>query len=283
MDYSDTDSRRNSDGFGGVLGNTAGVHDANRRFNTVGIPVGSQFGHFVTGLTALDASSRRLSPKGLSDLRQRQWSISDPGVSTTRDYSVTRREIARARVLWVSSGVKAQQISSRAKEVRKPSSSLVPGIPELSVPRVSRSEEYILAAQIHSSDIQRTSRLFNEAADRFKRTTANDLHNQIAAIREHISSKLSPLVRETGDDADAFSTELSTTHTLAVKQLNDSVDKMIRRRKRRLRMLRRWGYVLLEWTLLGVMWWVWLIVVIIRITRITVGGFVKGIKWLFWL
>ncbi|KAH0537178.1 hypothetical protein FGG08_006003 [Glutinoglossum americanum] len=285
LDYSDADSRRDSYGFGGVLGGTADVRDASGRFNAVlGAPVGSKLGPPVTGLTALDASNHRYSsgrPSGSE--RQQQWSISDQEVAAAPNCPVTRREIARITVLLLSSGVKAQQISNRAKEVRKLSTSLVLDKPGLSVPRVLRSEEHILAAQIYSADMQRTSHLFNEAANRFRRTTASDLHSQITAIREHISMELSPLVREAGDDADSFSTELSTTHTLAVKQLNDNVDTMIRRRKRRLRMLRRLGYVLLEWTLLVVMWWVWLVVVTARMIRITVSGLVKGVRWLLWL
>ncbi|KAI9865356.1 MAG: hypothetical protein M1813_002245 [Trichoglossum hirsutum] len=285
MDYLDADSRRNSYGSGGVLGNSAIVHDPNGRFSSpLGMPSGSKLGPFVTGLTALDPSShRRSARRPPSSSGQQQTSISDQGVSAARDYRITRREIARLRVLWLSSGVKAQQISNRANEAREPSPALVPKKSDLVIPRVPRSEEHILAAQIHSSDMQQTSHIFNEAASRFKRITVNNLHNQITTIREHISSRLSPLVRGADDDAVTFSTELSTTHTLAVKQLNDSVDKMIRRRKRRLRIIRRFGYALLEWTLLGVMWWVWLVVVIIRMVRITVGGFVQGVRWLLWL
>ncbi|KAI9771755.1 MAG: hypothetical protein M1839_002720 [Geoglossum umbratile] len=285
LDTSDADSRRNSYGFGSVLGNTANVHHANRRFNAMlGMPSGSKLRPPVTGLTALDASNRRRASKRPSGSEeQRKWSISDQDVPTPCDFPVTRREIARLKVLWLSSGVKAQQISNRANEVKKPSSSLVPDKPGLSIPRAPRSEEHILAAQIHSSEMQRTSHLLNETANYFRRSTVNDIHNRITAIREHVSVRLAPLVQDAADDADALSMELSTKHTLAVKKLNDRVDKMIRRRKRRLKKLRKWGYVLLEWTLLGLMWWAWLIVVIVRTIRITFKGFAKGVRWLLWL
>ncbi|KAH0553142.1 hypothetical protein GP486_006672, partial [Trichoglossum hirsutum] len=229
-DYLD-DSRRNSYGSGGALRNAANVHDTNGRpGSALTMANGSKLEPPVTGLTALDASNYRRAakrPSGLSGQGQR--TISDPGASAAYDRTITRREIARVRVSWLSSGIKAQQISNRANEVGTPSPALVPNKPDLSLPRVPRSEEHILAAQIHSSDMQRTSHAFNEAANRFKRVTVNNLHNQITVIREHISSRLSPLVRDADDDAVTFSTELSTTHTLAVKQLNDSVDKMIRR------------------------------------------------------
>ncbi|KAI9767117.1 MAG: hypothetical protein M1840_005906 [Geoglossum simile] len=282
VDTSDADSRRNSYGFGSSLGNTTNVHHATRRFNAMlGTPSGSKLRPPVTGLTALDASHRRRSSNRLPGAEeQRKRNVSAHNVL---DFPVTRREIARVRVLWLSSGVKAQQISNRANEVKRPSPSLVPDKPVLSMPRAPRSEEHILAAQLYSSDMQRTSRLFNETANRFKDVTVSDLHDKIIAVREHVSIRLSPFVQEAADDADAFSTELSTTHTLAVKQLNDRVDKMIRRRKRRLRKLRKWGYALLEWTLLGVMWWVWLIVVVVRMIRITTKGFVNGVRWLLWL
>ena len=98
-----------------------------------------------------------------------------------------------------------------------------------------------------------------------------------------MSSELTPAVRVSGVDADKLSAELATTRTLELKRLNDSIDLFARRKRRRFRWLRRGVYLLLEWTLVGLMWWAWLVVVMIKIMRTSIGGLVATFKWLLWL
>ena len=57
----------------------------------------------------------------------------------------------------------------------------------------------------------------------------------------------------------------------------------IRRRKRRFRWLRRGGWVLVEWLLVGVMWYVWFMVVLTRVVMGVGKGVVGSLRWLFWL
>ena len=236
----------------------------------------------VTGLTRLDIQ-RRISRPNLQG--KRHWSISDRGVPSVRGI-ITIHDITRVRALLLSSGVKANEISRRAVEIPDLPSEILQEIQRSStapLPRVPRSREHALASRLLVQSIDDTNRRLREAADHMSDTTINELHKRITTLDARITSTLTPMVRASADDADLLSNELSTTHRLSIKQLNDSLDLIVRRRRRRFRWMRRGGYLLLEWTLLGLMWWVWLIVVIIRLIRGTVSGLFAGIKWFLWL
>lgn len=260
------------------------VRDADRRLNAVlGIPgtIG-RGGPPMTGLASLENRRSRERPvlEG-----KRRWSMSDRSVSAVRG-NVTKRDVARVRALLLSSGVKANEIARRAHEINNTSSPILQDLRETSgapLPRVPQSQEHALAARIYTSHIDENNKQLRDAAERFSNETVDQLHQQIKDVDEHITQRLTPLVRGSADEADVFSAQLTTTHTLEVKQLNDAVDAILRRRRRRLRWVRRLGYVMLEWTLLGIMWWVWLIVVIVRLIRGTLRGFVRGVRWLLWL
>ena len=262
------------------------VSSADRRLKAMlGIPGKSETGRGPpTGLSGLESKPQE-SPRRPNVEGKRQWSISDRGVSNIRG-TVNKRDIARVKALLLSSGVKANEIARRAEEVpEKPSSFLqeLDGIFKGPIPQVPRSQEPLLAARMLISNIETTTQRLRDDAEHFSHNTSENLRDQINAIDEHVTYKLTPLVRASADDADAFSTELTTTHTLAIKQLNDSVDTILRRRRRRLRYGRRIGWAMVEWTLLGIMWMVWLVVVMIRLVRGTVRGVVNGLRWLFWL
>lgn len=266
----------------------AGVRRTSQGLNTLlGLP--GTFGRHgalvppVTGLAGLDV--RRCSSQHPDLERKRHWSISDRGVSEVRG-TVTRHDIDRVHALLLSSGIKANEICRRAREVRDPPNPLLQelkAITKVPLPQVSRSQEHVLAARILVRNIDDGNARLKEAAERLRTITVNGLHDQIKAIDEKIASTLTPLIRACADEADAFGAELTTTHTLAVKQLNDSINTMMRRRRRRLKWVRKGGYVLLEWTLLGIMWCVWLIVVIIKFFRGAIMAIFRGVKWLLWL
>ena len=250
----------------------------------LGIPgkVGTELA--PTGLAGLE-SKRRESPQRPDLEGKRHWSISDRGVSAVRG-TVNKRDIARVRALLLSSGVKANEIARRAEEVPEKPAPFLQEVERMfkgPLPQVSRSQEPLLAARILISNIETHTQKLRDDADYFAHTAIEELHDQIKAIDEHVTYKLTPLVRSSADDADEFSAELTTTHTLAIKQLNDSIDIILRRRRRRLRNVRRIGWAMVEWTLLGIMWLVWLVVVIIQLIRGTVRGLIKGLRWLFWL
>ena len=279
--YDPFDSRQSS-----TSRSEARVRDADRRLNAVlGTPgtIG-RGGPPITGLATLEICQRRARERpAVKD--NRQWSIADRGVSATRGI-VTKRDIARVKALLLSSGVKANEIVRRAHEVSEKPSPLFQDLQSMSkgsLPRVCRTEEHNLAARIYASNIDDTIQQLRGIAESFSNSALDDLHGQIKEVDEQVTQKLTPSVRTCADEADAFSAQLTSTHVIEIKQLNDSVDAVLRRRRRRLRWIRRGGFVVLEWTLLGIMWWVWLIVVIIRLIRGTIRGFFSAIRWLFWL
>lgn len=278
---SDNDSRQSSSSRSGRR-----VRPADKRLKSMlEIPgrVGSG-GPSPTGLSAL--ASRPGGSRGRPKLEdKRQWSISDRGVSAVHG-TITKRDIARVRALLLSSGVKANEISRRAEEVSVKPSPILRDLQDLfndQVPRLPRSQEYIFAGRMLVGNIETTAQQLRHAAEQFSHSTVESLHNKIKAIDDSVNYKLTPLVRAAADDADTFSTELTTTHTLAVKQLNDSVDAILRKRRRRLRWIRRGGWAVLEWTLLGIMWMVWFVVMIVRLIRGIIRGSIRGVRWLFWL
>lgn len=262
------------------------VRSADRRLNAMlGIPGKAGTGQVApTGLAGLESRPRE-SPQRPDLEGKRQWSISDRGVSNVHG-PVNKRDIARVRALLLSSGVKANEIARRADEVpEKPAPFLqeLEGIFKGPIPHVPRSQESLLAARMLISNIETDTQSLRDDAERFAHNTVEKLNAQIKAIDEQVTYTLTPIVRASADDADTLSTELTTTHTLAIKQLNDSVDDILRRRRRRLRYARRIGWAMVEWTLLGIMWVVWFVVVIVRFVRGIIGGFVKALRWLFWL
>ncbi len=261
------------------------VRSADKRLNAIlAIPGSIISGPASSGLAGLESRPGDMKERpGMEG--KRQWSIADRGVSTAQE-AITKRDIARVRALLLSSGVKANEIARRAEEIPEQPSPILLDLIDLfkgSIPEVSRSKEHVIAARILVSTIDTTTQRLRYSAEQFSRKTVESLHDQIKAIDERVTYKLTPLVRDSADDADNFSTELTTTQTLAVKQLNDSIDGILRRRRRRLRWIRRGGWAMLEWTLLGIMWMIWFCVVIVRLIRCVVGGFVRAVRWFFWL
>ena len=261
------------------------VRSADKRLNAIlAIPGSISSGSAPSGLAGTESGPENMKERpGMEG--KRHWSIADRGVSTAQE-AITKRDIARVRALLLSSGVKANEIARRAEEIPEQPSPILLDLVDLfkgSIPEVSRSKEHVIAARILVSTIDTTTQRLRYSAEQFSRKTVENLHDQIKAIDERVTYKLTPLVRDSADDADNLSTELTTTHTLAVKQLNDSIDGILRRRRRRLRWIRRGGWAMLEWTLLAIMWMIWFCVVIVRLIRCVVGGFVRAVRWFFWL
>ena len=261
------------------------VRSADKRLNAIlAIPGSISSDSATSGLAGLESRPGNMKDRPRME-GKRQWSIADRGVSTAQE-AITKRDIARVRALLLSSGVKANEIARRAEEIQEQPSPILLDLIDLfkgSIPEVSKSKEHVVAARILVSTIDTTTQRLRYSAEQFSRKMVESLHDQIKAIDEHVTYKLTPLVRDSADDADNLSTELTTTHTLAVKQLDDSIDGILRRRRRRLRWIRRGGWAMLEWTLLGIMWVIWFCVVIVRLIRCVVGGFVRAVRWFFWL
>jgi hypothetical protein len=259
-----------------------GVYNADARLNAIlGIPGKRSNILFATGLSSLEASNdNRPSSKG-----KRHWSISDRGVSVQRG-PMTKQEIARVKALLLSSGIKAKEISRRAAEAKdlrdtdeKTYVDIAP-MAQQKVGPVPKSQQHILAARILADDIQISSRTWQASADTFTGVTVQNLLERIEALRLRVANDLTPMTRKAADEADEVSKDLVTSQTLKVKRITDSMDKMMRQRRRRFRWLRRGGWLLVEWALVGVMWLVWFVVVFVRVVMGIGNGIVGVGRWL---
>ncbi|KAK7757022.1 hypothetical protein SLS62_001038 [Diatrype stigma] len=109
------------------------------------------------------------------------------------------------------------------------------------------------------------------------------LHRRGDALRARLAADLSERARRCADDADDVGRDLLDARRLEVKRLTDDMDHMLRRRRRRFRWVRRAGWLALEYMLVGLMWWVWFIVVVSRVFVGLGRGVWGGVRWLFWL
>lgn len=278
-DISHNESRRSSDSQSDTR-----LREMDKRLQGVlGRPGTIANGPPVSLLSGLESGQHRLIEHG-NIQGERQWSISDKGLSPVRG-DVSKREIARARALLLSSGVKANEIVRRAQEVRESPSDLLRELQIRStrpLPKVPRSQEHIIAARVLISNIETSNRQLKEATEIFS-SDAVKILVKIEVLRNHVSEKLTPAVGAAADDADIFSSEITIAHTLAVKQLHDSVNILLRRRRRKFRWVRRGGYAMLEWAIMCIMWCVWFVVVFIRAARGIIWAIIDGVRWFFWM
>lgn len=238
----------------------------------------------VTGLARAEASIKRRPTLPAEDTG---WRLSDRSIPTVTDPNIVeKREVARYQAFLLSSGIKASALVHRFEQPRVPPPKfLVQSLMDKNapIPRVSRIDEFNYAARNLLERLETTKTNLNKTMYRFSKTTLLPLEKEIDILEDLINTSLTPRVRTAAGEAESLSTQLNTTSTLAIKQLCDSLDKGIRKRNRRLRSLRRIGFVLLEWALVGVMWWAWLIVMIFKIFRGISMGVVKSIRWILWV
>ncbi|KAL1965921.1 hypothetical protein VTN77DRAFT_5054 [Rasamsonia byssochlamydoides] len=276
LDSSTSYDRRSSYGFGSAL---KALLEQNRA-KKIGIlePLGKDRPP-VTCLANADASPRNKRP-ALSEAT-RTWSISGRSMTTLNDPNLTeKREIQRFRALLLSSGIKAREICRRAEE--SPPKFLVQDL-HTAIPNVSRLEEFDCAARSLVQRFENSKESLHQSMQRFSKSDFAPLRSQLENLETLVNQSLTPRVRAAAVDAENLSTHLNTTSTLEVKQLSDALDKGIRKRNRRLRWVRRVGFVLLEWTVVGVMWWLWLVVMVFKIIRGIGKGVISGIRWVLWL
>lgn len=262
------------------------IHDADRRLNDVLGERGTSGSgkQLASSVSSLEKRNARMNSSPDTKKRHRE-SVNDQNL-TALPGTVTKGDLARVGALLLSSGVKANEISRRAQEIyTTPSAALqnlLEGV-EVQFSQVSRSQEHMFTAQVLVNNIEANFQKLRNAEDHFVNTGVDNLHSRFQDLENRLTQKLTPAVRDFADEADAWSTQLTTTHTLNFKQLNDSIEVVLRRRRRRFRWIRRAAYVLLEWILLGIMWCVWLIVVMVRIVRCTIRAVTGSLRWLFWV
>ncbi|KAL8948415.1 MAG: hypothetical protein Q9222_005393, partial [Ikaeria aurantiellina] len=223
------------------------IRSADRRLNDMlGIPGTVRNAVAPTGLTNYSSKSTKHTRDTTTaatttrpHLADRQWSISDRSVSNTRGGgAVTNRDIARVRALLLSSGIKANEIARQANSIDDPP--FLPQLRELHrrwdrpIPKVPRAQEHLLTAKLTVQEIDATNQALRDAAEIFSNDTVEALHQKFRTLDERVTATLIPGARSSADDADALSAELTTDLTLAVKRVNDGVDMILRRRRRRM-------------------------------------------------
>jgi len=263
--------------------------DVYRTHTHTGIPDHGQTLKAPAEMQSADPSSRhdslsRPRPDG------RHWSIADgkdnsPYRKPTAN-AVTPAEIARIRALFLCSGIKAREIARRSEEKRTdPPAFLTQAAKAANAELIiiPRKEEFALAARILVRNLERSNQALHASAEAFRGEQIQALTSKIGSLKSHVDSELFPRVRESGEEALRITSEVSATAPLSVKQVIDSIDTMIRMRRRRMRWVRRIGWMLVEWMLLGIMWWVWLMVVMLRsASRVFRFGW-SVVRWLLWI
>lgn len=232
---------------------------------------------------ASPSRSRHSSPS------KRHWSISDRHGAEGQEAeptTVTSLDVARIRALYLSSGIKAHEIVHRVNSIADPPSQFFITAAKTSnqgIHPVCVKEEFTVAARMLHKTIKDQTTSLTKQLSSFRQNELPGLHDRLADLRIKVDEKFTPLVHSTADEADAFTVALTTQHTLAIKQVNDAIDNVLRRRRRNLIFLQKATFTVLEWIVLGLLWGVWFVVIIIRFFKGIFSGVVGGVKWMLWL
>ncbi|KAG9674474.1 hypothetical protein KCU99_g6555, partial [Aureobasidium melanogenum] len=232
---------------------------------------------------ASPSRSRHESPS------KRHWSISDrhrPESQEAESTMVTSLDIARVRALYLSSGIKAHEIVHRVNGIADPPSQFFITAAKMSnqgVHPVCVKEEFSVAARMLHKTIKDQTTSLSKQLSSFRQNELSGLHDRLADLRIKVDEKFTPLVHSTADEADAFTVALTTQHTLAIKQVNDAIDNVLRRRRRKLIFLQKATFTVLEWIVLALLWGVWFVVIIIRFFRGIFSGIIGGVRWMLLL
>jgi hypothetical protein len=221
---------------------------------------------------------------------KRHWSIADDNAHVLHRRNnaniVTQADIARVRALFLCSGVKAKEINRRALAKRSPPPDFLAHAAATAgrelVP-VRRKEEHVLAAKILMCELENSTRSLRSSTQSFRNNTIKQLTERIADLRSRVDSDLMPRIFESGDLAVRITSEISGQGPLQVKQIADDIDRMLRARRRRMRWIRGFGWMMVEWALVAVMWFVWLIVVLVGSVKRVLGFALGVVRWLLWL
>lgn len=267
-------------------------HSQDRMNKVLARPGGvGQGGLFPTGLRdARDSDNRNRSGSRPTLDGRRHWSIADddgniPRRKTNIDL-VTQADIARVRALFLCSGVKAKEINRRAHAKRSPPPeflSRAAATAKRDIPPVPRKEEHVLAARILMRELESSTRSLSTSTQQFRNKTIKHLTERITELRSKVDTDLMPRIFDGGDTAVRITSEISGQGPLQVKQITDDIDRMLRTRRRRMRWLRGFGWMLVEWALVAVMWWLWLMVVLVGSVKRVFGFGIGVVRWLLWL
>ncbi|KAG0642594.1 hypothetical protein HOY80DRAFT_917435 [Tuber brumale] len=194
--------------------------------------------------------------------------------------AVSKQELIRARAYILASGVVARGITSK-----RAGTSVLGRISDNNdgVGIVVLAEQRMHSTDVVSREIASAEEEFVKKSRVFTNSTVVELKGLVDNIKSEIETRLATMLGEIADGASELNGELTTKCTLAVKAVNDDLSNVMRRKRRKFRWIRRAGYVMLEWVVLGVMWWAWLIVVVVRFLRVMVTWIVRGVRWILWI
>lgn len=224
----------------------------------------------------------------------RSWVIPHR-TALSQNIPISRREVARLRTLMLCSGIKASEISRRANEphpLSAPDSETTgpewTGIGRFMLDEesnlcVPQTELFPTTVRILSHSIDRSIKLFEKSASGFSVETVPRLQRRIDVIENRVALDFMDMTRRAADEADEVSHDIVDHQRLKAKSVIDTIDKMLRRRRRRFRWVRRAGWLAVEWVLVGFMWYVWFIVMIAQIILGAGRGAVTVVRWLLWL
>ncbi|EMD65682.1 hypothetical protein COCSADRAFT_87066 [Bipolaris sorokiniana ND90Pr] len=210
------------------------------RSDTGGLP--------AAGLRNLQDRKASGSRPGMSG---RHWSIADGDDQTidrkTNADIITQADIARVRALFLCSGVKANEIVRRAHATRNPPPEFLvraAALTNMKLYPVPRTQEHVLAARILVKDLEASTKALQSTLETFRNKAIQQLTRQISTLQSTVDSDLMPRILEGGDKAVRVTSEVSGQGSLQVKQITDEIDRMIRARKRRMRWMRGFGWML---------------------------------------
>ncbi|KAH9822890.1 hypothetical protein Tdes44962_MAKER00718 [Teratosphaeria destructans] len=237
------------------------------------------------------SGDKRLSMTPLGKMKSqssgRHWSISDQHLAqhhpATRSAKITLRDVARARALLLTSGIKAREILIKADIPRSDPLPVIAAASDFlhhDFTHITRKQEHLVVARALATNLDASLQTFESTIQSFLHGRAKDLDARISDLRSKVADQLTTRVHHYSDDAEAFVVELTTKQPQDVKRVDDAIDALLRRRRRQWRLLRRAGFKLLEWVVLGVLWWAWFVVVMFNLVRKVVVGVGRVVRWL---
>ena len=221
---------------------------------------------------------------------KRHWSIADDDGNILKQKKtpnlVTQADIARVRALFLCSGIKAKEISHRAQRTRSPPPEFLRRAAEtaqMQLIPVPRREEHVLAARILVKDLEASTHSLQSSLESFRDKVIQELTSKISDLHTSVDSDLMTRILDSSDQALRITSEISGQGPLQVKQITDEIDRMLRARRRQMRWVRGFGWMMVEWALVAIMWCVWLVVVLVGSVKRVFGVGWGLVKWLLWL
>lgn len=289
-DSSNLDSRRSSHGFPQMF-HVRSRSRTNKRLTAI-LDMPGTVGAGGMPPTALSKLRKERSASRSPHADKRQWSISDqparPPSIHRSPTCVTKADVARVQALLLCSGVRAAELAKRAHRPREkgPSAFLIKAAEtagaDLSHVCVPLKEEHVLAGRLLRENLESETGALHESTRAFKESTIAQLHHRLQDLRGVVES-CADRARSIGDEAVGFGAEVTGRRGIEVRKVMDSLEKLVRARRRRLRWLRRIGFGLLEWVVLLFIWWVWFVVVVIRMIWTVFRGFGSAVRWVLFL